>query len=93
MENWRDQSACKDVDPEIFFPLSENGVKAAKGSEEAKSYCRVCPVNVECFDSAIQHERVGARHGVWGGATPTERDIWEAHERNAIRRATRRKRA
>lgn len=91
MENWGDQSACKDVDPEIFFPLSKNSVKGAKDSEEAKSYCRGCPVNVECFEQAIELEQVSSRHGVWGGTTPYERDVWESRERNARRHAARKR--
>lgn len=91
MRDWRDQAACRDVDPEIFFPLSEKGAKAERDAKSAKTYCRACPVNVECFEQAIELEQVGSRHGVWGGTTPDERDVWESRERNARRRAARKR--
>jgi WhiB family transcriptional regulator, redox-sensing transcriptional regulator len=67
--SWLDLAACRDVDPEIFFPISTTG--AAVGHvHEAQAICARCPVIAECLDWA---QRMGLGHGVWGGTTPEER--------------------
>tara|TARA_B100001996_G_scaffold132253_1_gene100597 strand:+ start:447 stop:749 length:303 start_codon:yes stop_codon:yes gene_type:complete len=56
--SWMKDSACKDVDPSIFF------VERGESGEEAKAICATCPVKQECLDYAIKfNERVG----IWGG--------------------------
>ena len=67
--DWRESAACRDQDPELFFPVSEVG----PGSEQvrqAKAVCARCPVQRECLEYAID---IGLAHGVFGGATPHER--------------------
>jgi len=67
--SWRDLAACREVDPEIFFPVSTTG--AALGQvREARTICARCQVAADCLDWAL---RVGQDHGVWGGTTPEER--------------------
>jgi WhiB family transcriptional regulator, redox-sensing transcriptional regulator len=66
--SWRDLAACRDVDPETFFPI---GTTDALGQlREARAICGRCPVAADCLDWAL---RVGQDHGVWGGTTPEER--------------------
>lgn len=67
--DWRESAACRDQDPELFFPVSEVG----PGSEQvrqAKAVCARCPVQQECLQYATD---VGLAHGIFGGATPQER--------------------
>lgn len=59
-EPWRDNAACKEADPTLFFP------KRGDSTKEAKAYCASCPVNWECGDYA---ERSGTEYGIWGGKT------------------------
>jgi hypothetical protein len=41
--DWRAQAACRDVDPELFFPVSTSGASVPQ-IEDAKQVCRTCPV-------------------------------------------------
>lgn len=41
----------------------------------AKLLCSACPVRQRCLDYALEHEEFG----VWGGATPEERDHLRGH--------------
>ena len=41
--DWRHRAACRDVDPELFFPIGNTG-PALMQIEEAKQVCRRCPV-------------------------------------------------
>ena len=54
---WMDAAACRDEDPELWFPLDGNG-------RLARAICRECPVRVDCLNHAIA---VGTRDGIWGG--------------------------
>src|SRR5215208_2951394 len=46
---WLDQAACRDLDPEGFFPESGEQTKAA----EAKAICSGCQVRDQCRDLAV----------------------------------------
>ncbi|PRX45914.1 transcription factor WhiB [Prauserella shujinwangii] len=67
--DWRDYAACRDEDPELFFPVSELG-PGARQTAEAKSVCARCPVRAECLDYAIDE---GLDFGIFGGTTERER--------------------
>ena len=67
--DWRDRAACRVVNPELFFPVSEVGPGAVQ-VRQAKSVCARCPVQAECLEYAVE---AGLAHGVFGGATPHER--------------------
>ncbi len=41
--DWRHHAACREVDPELFFPIGNTG-PALFQIEEAKGVCRRCPV-------------------------------------------------
>ena len=62
--SWRQRAACRGVDPDVFYPVSD------EEAEEAKSICRVCPVREACLEYALANRE---RDGVWGGATERER--------------------
>jgi WhiB family redox-sensing transcriptional regulator len=67
--NWRDDAACRDADPELFFPIGTAG-PALREIGEAKRICRCCPVQTRCLAWALDH---GIPDGVWGGTTEDER--------------------
>ena len=79
--DWRHRAACRDEDPELFFPIGNTG-PALLQIEEAKQVCRRC-------DGARAVPRVGAGGGqdagVWGGLSEDERRALK--RRNARARA------
>lgn len=52
-----------------FFPVSK-GASRKVAEEQAKTLCRMCPIQGECLILALQLKEP---HGVWGGLTPEER--------------------
>jgi len=65
------KGACKDEDPELFFPIgSENTPSSRAQIEEAKAVCRGCEVASVCLQYALEQGEV---HGVWGGRSEGER--------------------
>ena len=69
--NWREDIACRDADPDLFFPIGATGA-ALRQMEEAKRICRACPVQIQCLAWALEN---GVADGVWGGTTPDERRV------------------
>lgn len=68
---WEDDAACRDLDPELFFPDRAEG--RTNHGTEAKAVCAGCPVTRECLVAAIRRRE---KHGVWGGAgEPTRRRL------------------
>jgi WhiB family redox-sensing transcriptional regulator len=61
---WRQHAACQGLDPEIFYPASD------EESGPAKAVCRQCAVVTTCLEHALGSRE---RDGVWGGATEKER--------------------
>jgi WhiB family redox-sensing transcriptional regulator len=67
--DWRDDAACRDADPELFFP--DCGIRSARTQvKAAKLICRGCPVQMICLDWAMAS---GQESGIWGGLTEEER--------------------
>lgn len=63
--SWIHRAACRDVDPEIFFPIADPDTKAGQVAEaKAKTVCAGCLVKPECLGVAIAHREP---FGVWGG--------------------------
>lgn len=56
---WRDRAACRDEDPELFFPIGSTG-PALRQIEEAKAVCRRCPVVDDCLRYAWRPGRTMA---------------------------------
>jgi WhiB family transcriptional regulator, redox-sensing transcriptional regulator len=67
--DWRVQAACRDVDPELFFPVSASGASVPQ-IEAAKQVCRTCPVCGPCLRWALEQSENAA---FWGGTTEDER--------------------
>lgn len=60
--HWLDRAACRDEDPDVFFPTS-GGDKCVA----AQAVCRFCPVKAECLADALDKGDVyGYRGGVSG---------------------------
>jgi WhiB family redox-sensing transcriptional regulator len=66
---WRGQSACRDSDPEIFFPVGTTGM-ALEQIETAQRICTACRVNTACLEFAMATNQ---ESGIWGGTTEEER--------------------
>ncbi|OQO89862.1 WhiB family transcriptional regulator [Saccharomonospora piscinae] len=67
--DWRSSAACRDEDPELFFPVSDMG-PGAQQAARAKAVCARCPVRQECLRYAVDN---GLDHGIFGGLTERER--------------------
>ena len=62
--SWRQKGACRGLDPDIFYPATD------EEAEEAKAVCEKCAVRKPCLEYALANRE---RDGVWGGATEKER--------------------
>lgn len=62
---WHRDALCAQIDPELFFPLSE------AESQTAREVCQSCPVVSECLEWALSQSNI--EYGVWGGTTERER--------------------
>lgn len=63
---WASFAACKDTDPDLFFPTSGAGLT------DAKRICASCSCRKACLEYALQRNE---KHGVWGGTSERERRI------------------
>ncbi|MCX4967767.1 WhiB family transcriptional regulator [Streptomyces sp. NBC_00654] len=79
MENWRMGAACREEDPDLFFPIGSTG-PALVQTADAKAVCASCPVREPCLRWALEN---GQDSGVWGGLGEDER--------RALKRRTRRR--
>lgn len=53
-----EHAACRDADPDIFFPEKNDTV----AKNEAIKVCFGCPVRHECKDFS---SRTNSEHGIW----------------------------
>lgn len=81
--DWRDAAACRDTDPDLFFPVGTTGL-AIEQTEAAKAVCRACPVQAECLEYGIVHS---FDQGIYGGATEDERRLLRRRRSRAAARA------
>ena len=61
---WQDRAACFGIDPDVFFPISE------EEAGPALAYCGACRIREDCLAWALKN---GERYGVWGGLTEQQR--------------------
>ena len=61
---WQDEAACNGIDPDLFFPTSE------EEAGPALAYCGACRYQQTCLAWALRN---GERYGVWGGLTEQQR--------------------
>lgn len=80
--DFRHQAACREEDPELFFPVGNTG-SALLQIEEATAVCRRCPVRETCLQWALDTNQDA---GVWGAMSEDER---RAIKRRAARNRAR----
>jgi WhiB family transcriptional regulator, redox-sensing transcriptional regulator len=67
--DWWRAAACRDAEPELFFPISAKPASSAQ-VKRAKLICASCPVCSNCLSYALDHRQ---EQGIWGGLTEEER--------------------
>lgn len=72
------ESACREIDPEIFFPDPSPWMLSEIAA--AKEVCSICPVREVCLEYAMVN---GIEYGVWGGLTRNERRALKKKRRAA----------
>lgn len=68
MMDWRNEALCRDEDPELWFPLGDEGPGADQAGL-AKAICRACPVREACLAWAVAE----LPFGIAGGLDERER--------------------
>lgn len=68
-DEWREYSACRDTNPDLFFPVGTTG-PAIEQIEAAKAVCRQCEVQSLCLEFALMTNQDS---GIWGGTSEEER--------------------
>jgi WhiB family redox-sensing transcriptional regulator len=66
---WRNSAACRDTDPDLFFPVGQTG-PAIDHIASARAVCQQCAVKPECLEYALMTNQDA---GIWGGTTEDER--------------------
>lgn len=83
VDDWRQQSACRDTDPDLFFPIGSTG-PAIEQIESAKAVCHECLAQRACLEFALATNQ---ESGIWGGTSEDERrklrKSWLARQRQA----------
>ena len=73
--DWRDDAACAETDPEIFYP--EKGGSLS----EARQVCAGCEVREQCLADALARDE---RFGIWGGLSTPQRQRLRRRDRPAV---------
>lgn len=83
--DYRDDAACRNEDPELFFPIGLSG-PALLQAEQAKAVCRRCPDSnrAACLADALKDPHTV---GVWGGTTEADRFAMALGQRSVLRNA------
>ena len=83
-EDWREHAACRDTDPDLFFPVGTTG-QAIDQIEAAKAVCRLCASREACLEFALATNQ---ESGVWGSTSEEERrklrKAWLAARRSSV---------
>ena len=83
VEDWRIKAACRDTDPDLFFPVGTTG-PALDQIAAAKAVCNSCDAQPACLEFALATNQ---ESGVWGGASEEERrklrKAWMSRQRRA----------
>jgi WhiB family transcriptional regulator, redox-sensing transcriptional regulator len=70
-DSWRRTAACRDTDPDLFFPVGTTG-PAIEQIETAKSVCGACHAQAQCLEYALATNQDS---GIWGGTSEDERRL------------------
>ena len=81
--DWREIGACRDSDPDLFFPIGTTGI-AATQIRQAVAICTACAIQDECLHYALETNQEA---GIWGGYPEDDRrrlrKRWLAERRKA----------
>jgi WhiB family transcriptional regulator, redox-sensing transcriptional regulator len=77
--NWRDDAACRDADPDLFFPIGTTG-PALRQIGEAKRVCRTCPAQTHRPRFCYRRRRKGQGRGIYPGAVRRPRQDNQARQ-------------
>ena len=69
MPDWQGNAACRDTDPDLFFPVGTTG-SAIEQIDAAKEVCDQCDCKIDCLEFALSTNQDS---GVWGGTAEEER--------------------
>ena len=72
---WMSRGACRQVDPDLFFPIAAATSPGLRQVEAAKAVCGRCAVRANCLSYALET----LPEGIWGGTTPEERRAARRH--------------
>jgi len=67
--DWQARGACRQEDPELFFPIGSSPLAKAQ-EDTAKRVCWRCPVMEMCGQYALESRQ---DTGVWGGMSEDDR--------------------
>ena len=83
LEDWRCRAACRDTDPDLFFPVGTTG-PAVEQIDSAKAVCQQCEAQLACLEFALATNQ---ESGIWGGTSEDERrklrKAWLAQQRRS----------
>lgn len=79
---WLERAACKDADPELFLVGNGTNKNIQPQVLEAKRYCGMCAVRLECLNLALATDD---RHNVMGNMTPAERRSYQRRQARVAR--------
>lgn len=68
-DTWREDAACRDTDPDLFFPVGTTG-PALVQIAAAVAVCDECPSKQPCLEYALSTNQDS---GVWGGTSEEDR--------------------
>ena len=66
---WMSRGSCRQMDPELFFPVAAGALRASRQAATAKAVCGRCAVRADCLSYALEI----MPEGIWGGTTQDER--------------------
>jgi len=81
---WRNSAACREIAPEVFFPVGTTG-NALVAISAAKAVCDACDAKSECLEFALLTNQDS---GVWGGKSEEERRALRRVRRAAAAQAS-----
>ena len=81
-DEWRRTAACRDTDPDLFFPVGTTG-PAIEQIANDKAVCRQCDSQTACLEFAIATNQDS---GIWGGTSEEERRQLRKKYNNRVRR-------
>jgi WhiB family redox-sensing transcriptional regulator len=71
--DWRQRAACRQADPELFFPTERSGGYTHQVTR-AKEICAGCQVRQPCLDTALHGPQAhNDQHGIFAGTTAKQR--------------------